>query len=210
MGSVCVRLWAYLQPFLPCWSQEADKSVVIENPGAFCPPEAPRSQEPERSHGQYFVALFDYQARTAEDLSFRAGDKLQVLDTSHEGWWLARHLEKKGTGLGQQLQGYIPSNYVAEDRSLQAEPWFFGAIKRADAEKQLLYSENQTGAFLIRESESQKGDFSLSVLDEGVVKHYRIRRLDEGGFFLTRRKVFSTLNEFVNYYTTTSDGLWRF
>lgn len=40
--------------------------------------------------------------------------------------------------------------------------WFFGAIKRADAEKQLKYSENRTGAFLIRESESQKGDFSLS------------------------------------------------
>lgn len=40
--------------------------------------------------------------------------------------------------------------------------WFFGAIKRADAERQLLYSENGTGAFLIRESESQKGDFSLS------------------------------------------------
>lgn len=40
--------------------------------------------------------------------------------------------------------------------------WFFGAIKRTDAEKQLLYSENQTGAFLIRESESQKGDFALS------------------------------------------------
>ncbi|XP_005363582.1 tyrosine-protein kinase FRK [Microtus ochrogaster] len=207
MGSICVRLRAYMQRLLPCWSHEADKSVVIENPGACCPPETPRSQEPQRSHGHYFVALFDYQARTAEDLSFRAGDKLQVLDTSHEGWWLARHLEKKGAGLGQQLQGYIPSNYVAEDRSLQAEPWFFGAIKRADAERQLLYSENQTGAFLIRESESQKGDFSLSVLDENVVKHYRIRRLDEGGFFLTRRKIFSTLDEFVSYYTTTSDGL---
>lgn len=46
--------------------------------------------------------------------------------------------------------------------SLVSFRWFFGAIKRADAEKQLLYSENQTGAFLIRESESQKGDFSLS------------------------------------------------
>lgn len=111
-----------MQRLLPCWSHEADKSVVIENPGACCTPETPRSQEPQRSHGHYFVALFDYQARTAEDLSFRAGDKLQVLDTSHEGWWLARHLEKKGAGLGQQLQGYIPSNYVAEDRSLQAEP----------------------------------------------------------------------------------------
>ncbi|XP_045400169.1 tyrosine-protein kinase FRK [Lemur catta] len=209
MGNVWQRIWAYLEPCLPCLSQEADKPVVIANPGARCSPVAPRSQrqEPERSTSHYFVALFDYQARTAEDLSFRAGDKLQVLDTSHEGWWFARHLEKRGEGSGQQLQGYIPSNYVAEDRSLQAEPWFFGAIKRADAEKQLLYSENQTGAFLIRESESQKGDFSLSVLDQGVVKHYRIRRLDEGGFFLTRRRTFSTLNEFVSYYTTRSDGL---
>lgn len=40
--------------------------------------------------------------------------------------------------------------------------WFFGAIKRADAENQLLYSGNQTGAFLIRESESEKGGFALS------------------------------------------------
>ncbi|XP_049755340.1 tyrosine-protein kinase FRK isoform X1 [Elephas maximus indicus] len=209
MGNVCLRLWAYLQPCLPCLFQEVVKPVVIENPGARCSPDAPRPQknEPQRSHGHYFVALFDYQARTAEDLSFHAGDKLQILDSSHEGWWFARHLEKRGDGSGQQLQGYIPSNYVAEDRSIEAEPWFFGAIKRADAEKQLLYSENQTGAFLIRESESQKGDFSLSVLDDGVVKHYRIRRLDEGGFFLSRRVTFSTLNEFVNHYTKSSDGL---
>ncbi|XP_007190793.1 tyrosine-protein kinase FRK isoform X2 [Balaenoptera acutorostrata] len=209
MGNICLRLRTYLEPCLPCLSREADKSVVIQNPWTVCPPDPPRPScpEPERSQGQYFVALFDYQARTAEDLSFRAGDKLQVLDTSHEGWWLARHLEKRADCSGQQLQGYIPNNYVAEDRSLQAEPWFFGAIKRADAEKQLLYSENQTGAFLIRESESQKGNFSLSVLDEGVVKHYRIRRLDAGDFFLTRRRTFSTLNEFVSHYTKTSDGL---
>lgn len=129
MGNVLLRLWAYLEPCLPCLSQEADKPVVIENPGARCSPEVPQlqRQEPERSQGPYFVALFDYQARTAEDLSFRAGDKLQVLDTSHEGWWLARHLEKRGDGFGQQLQGYIPSNYVAEDRSLQAEPWVIQA-----------------------------------------------------------------------------------
>ncbi|XP_005409816.1 PREDICTED: tyrosine-protein kinase FRK isoform X2 [Chinchilla lanigera] len=209
MGNICLRVWAYLQPYLPCVYQDTDSSVVIENPGAHCGPEPPQSlkQKPERSHSQYFVALFDYQARTAEDLSFRAGDKLQVLDSSHEGWWWARHLEKREDSAGQQLQGYIPSNYVAEDRSLQAEPWFFGAIKRADAENQLLYSKNQTGAFLIRESESQEGEFSLSVLDERAVKHYRIKRLDEGDFFLTQKKTFSTLNEFVRYYSTTRDGL---
>ncbi|XP_075410095.1 tyrosine-protein kinase FRK [Tenrec ecaudatus] len=210
MGSLCQRFLAHMQSCLPCLSREVDKPpVVIKNPGARSPAASPRAQrqEPQGERGHYFVALFDYQARTAEDLSFRAGDKLQILDTSHEGWWFARHLERRGDGSGQPVQGYIPSNYVAEDRSLQAEPWFFGAIKRADAETQLLYSENQTGAFLIRESESQKGDFSLSVLHEGVVKHYRIRRLDEGGFFLTRRRTFSTLNEFVSHYSRTSDGL---
>ncbi|XP_016054215.1 PREDICTED: tyrosine-protein kinase FRK [Miniopterus natalensis] len=205
MGNICPRLWEYLKPCLPCFVREAGKpvapEVTTENAESPCPPEAPRPR------GCYFVALFDYQARTAEDLSFHAGDKLQVLDTSPEGWWFARHLETRAAGSGQRLEGYIPSNYVAEDRSLQAEPWFFGAIKRADAEKQLLYSGNQTGAFLIRESESEKGGFALSVLVEGVVKHYKIRRLDEGEFCLTRRRTFITLSEFVSHYTKISDGL---
>ncbi|XP_004673844.1 PREDICTED: tyrosine-protein kinase FRK [Condylura cristata] len=209
MGNICQRIWARMKSCLPCLSREADKSVVIENPGAGCPPETSQAQSQEltRSHGHYFVALFDYQARTAEDLSFHAGDKLLILDTSPQGWWFARHLEKRAEGSSLQLQGYIPSNYVAEDRSLQAELWFFGAIKRADAEKQLLYPGNKTGAFLIRESESQEGNFSLSVLHEGAVKHYRIRRLDDGGFFITRRKIFPTLQEFVSHYTKTNDGL---
>lgn len=40
--------------------------------------------------------------------------------------------------------------------------WFFGPIKRADAERQLSYPGNEAGAFLIRESESLKGEYSLS------------------------------------------------
>lgn len=201
MGNICRRLWGYLKPCLPCINRETDKLVAPDNIESPCPVDAPWRQ------GSYFVALFDYQARTAEDLSFHAGDKLQVLNTSHEGWWFARHLERRDALSGQQLEGYIPSNYVAEDSSLEAEPWFFGAIKRVDAETQLLYSGNQTGAFLIRESESEKGGFALSVLVERAVKHYKIRRLDEGGFCLTRIRPFTTLNEFVRHYTKTSDGL---
>lgn len=70
-----------------------------------------------------FVALFDYQARTEEDLSFCAGDKLEVLDSSQEGWWYARLLlESESTRTGRKLQGYIPANYVAADESIEAEP----------------------------------------------------------------------------------------
>lgn len=85
--------------------------------------------------------------------------------------------------------------------------WFFGPIKRAEAEKLLRVQVHKKGTFLIRESESKPGDYSLSIQDGENVKHYRIRRLDEGGFFITRRAVFNTLKELVKYYMEDSDGL---
>ncbi|XP_038618698.1 tyrosine-protein kinase FRK [Tachyglossus aculeatus] len=191
----------------------AHKPHGIDNPVACRPlPTLPDPlpdplSDPLPQPGGFFVALFDYQARTAEDLSFVAGARLQVLDRSHPGWWLARLLGHSGADPGLQRQGYVPSNYLAKDQSLQAEQWFFGAIKRVDAEKQLLYSGNEPGAFLIRESESQKGDYSLSVLDGQVVKHYHIKSHDEGGFFLTDRCIFPTLKSFVDHYSTDRDGL---
>ena len=37
------------------------------------------------------------------------------------------------------------------------------------------------GSYLIRESESKPGDYSLSVKEGETVKHYHIRRMDNGG-----------------------------
>ncbi|GFT44126.1 tyrosine-protein kinase Src42A, partial [Nephila pilipes] len=85
--------------------------------------------------------------------------------------------------------------------------WYFGKIKRIEAEKKLLLPENEHGAFLIRDSESRRNDFSLSVRDGDTVKHYRIRQLDEGGFFIARRTAFRTLQELVEHYSKDADGL---
>lgn len=62
-----------------------------------------------------FVALYDYEARTAEDLSFKKGENLEVV-TSNDGgdWWQARSLLTNAVG-------YIPSNYVAPASSLKSE-----------------------------------------------------------------------------------------
>ena len=85
--------------------------------------------------------------------------------------------------------------------------WYFGKIKRIEAEKKLLMPQNEHGAFLIRDSESRRNDFSLSVRDGDTVKHYRIRQLDEGGFFIARRTTFRTLQELVDHYSRDADGL---
>lgn len=47
----------------------------------------------------------------------------------------------------------------------------------------------------------------LTVRDGDTVKHYRIRQLDEGGFFIARRVTFRTLSELVDHYNLEADGL---
>ena len=93
--------------------------------------------------------------------------------------------------------------------SLTAFPhsWFFGKIKRTDAEKKLLQAGNQTGTFLIRESESQPGNYSLSVREIDTVKHYRIRKVDAGGYYIAPRCMCNSLDDLVAHYCVDADGL---
>uniref|UniRef100_UPI00398F3C73 tyrosine-protein kinase Fyn isoform X2 n=1 Tax=Pristiophorus japonicus TaxID=55135 RepID=UPI00398F3C73 len=152
-----------------------------------------------------FVALYDYDARTDDDLSFRKGEKFQILNNTEGDWWEARSLQSGGTG-------YIPSNYVAPVDSIQAEEWYFGKLGRKEAERQLLSVCNPRGTFLIRESETTKGAYSLSIRDwddtkGDHVKHYKIRKLDNGGYYITTRAQFETLQQLVQHYAESADGL---
>ncbi|XP_020351988.1 tyrosine-protein kinase Fyn isoform X3 [Oncorhynchus kisutch] len=151
-----------------------------------------------------FVALYDYEARTEDDLSFRKGERFQIINSTEGDWWDARSLTTGGNG-------YIPSNYVAPVDSIQAEDWYFGKLGRKDAERQLLFTGNPRGTYLIRESETTKGAFSLSIRDwDDVkgdhVKHYKIRKLDSGGYYITTRAQFETLQQLVQHYSGTWNG----
>uniref|UniRef100_A0A671UVQ9 Tyrosine-protein kinase n=1 Tax=Sparus aurata TaxID=8175 RepID=A0A671UVQ9_SPAAU len=151
-----------------------------------------------------FVALYDYEARTEDDLSFKKGERFQIINSTEGDWWDARSLTTGGSG-------YIPSNYVAPVDSIQAEDWYFGKLGRKDAERQLLSTGNPRGTYLIRESETTKGAFSLSIRDwDDVkgdhVKHYKIRKLDSGGYYITTRAQFETLQQLVQHYSGTWNG----
>ncbi|XP_059365521.1 tyrosine-protein kinase Fyn-like isoform X3 [Carassius carassius] len=152
-----------------------------------------------------FIALYDYDARTEDDLSFQKGEKFHIINNTEGDWWEARSLD---TG----KSGYIPSNYVAPVDSIQAEEWYFGKMGRKDAERQLLAENNPRGTFLIRESETTKGAYSLSIRDwddakGDHVKHYKIRKLDNGGYYITTRTQFDTVPELVVHYTERAAGL---
>lgn len=71
-------------------------------------------QDPYVPQGPIFIALFDYDQRTSEDLSFIKGERLEIMNNADGDWWQARSLDTFG-------EGYIPSNYVAESKTIQAE-----------------------------------------------------------------------------------------
>ncbi|XP_023695082.1 tyrosine-protein kinase Blk-like [Paramormyrops kingsleyae] len=150
------------------------------------------------------IAQFDFNPMNDHDLAFKKGDKLKIIHEKGD-WWLAKSLV---TG----EEGYIPRTHVAKLESLEIERWFFKNLSRKETERLLLAPGNKVGAFLIRESETNKGAFSLSIKDilpgQGhVVKHYKIRSLDNGGFYISPKITFPSLSELVKYYSKTTGGL---
>eukprot|EP00049_Salpingoeca_infusionum_P004816 m.84059 g.84059 ORF g.84059 m.84059 type:complete len:711 (-) comp12736_c0_seq5:226-2358(-) len=145
-----------------------------------------------------FVAVFDYKARSDNEMSFLKGDELIVTSNENVNWWEAE-LVRTGE------VGWIPSNYVAPASSLDNQPWFHGPIPRTAAE--YLLSNGVNGSFLVRESESNPGEHSISVRYDGTVYHYRVSKTPQGLVFVSKDSPFPTLVELIEYHQTNADGL---
>ncbi|KAF6202853.1 hypothetical protein GE061_003258 [Apolygus lucorum] len=157
------------------------------------------------SRPRIVVAVYNYQSREASDVSFVKGDRMEVLDDSESDWWKVRHL---ATG----EEGLIPWNFVAEDKSVESEDWYFGKVSRKEAEKLLMAEEEPRGTYLIRDSEHNPSGYSLSVKDweqsRGYhVKHYKIKPAADGGYFIAANQIFATLPALVQAYTKNALGL---
>lgn len=158
------------------------------------------SNQPALAKNSY-IALYDYEPRTSQDLELRKGDVIYVERQKSNGWWLCR------SGANRSKAGFVPSNYIALVDSLAANPWYFGHTKRMEAEKLLMHPQNDQGSFLLRESEGNNHAYSLSIRDRDSVKHYRIRRDHDSRYFISNRVMFNNLHELVAYYCKKANGL---
>ncbi|KAN0062604.1 BAR adaptor protein Hob1 [Thecaphora frezii] len=72
------------------------------------PPPPPLKPKPGAAPKSYVVALYDYTATADGDLTFKAGDRILVLErtASTEDWW---------TGQLNGQKGVFPGNYVRDD-----------------------------------------------------------------------------------------------
>lgn len=130
---------------------------------------------------------------TMQDLPFKKGDVLTVMNTSADpNWWVAKSKGGK--------EGMIPANYVEllpegvgklersatlpRDASgkVGPMPWFHGKIARGTAED--LLKPYVDGTYLIRESTNYPGDYTLCVCFESTCP------IRVGGFLLSKTGIF--------------------
>ncbi|XP_062849605.1 tyrosine-protein kinase Lyn-like [Trichomycterus rosablanca] len=150
------------------------------------------------------VAMSSYEASDTTELTFKKGERLQILEENGERW--------KAKSLSTGKQGFIPSNVVEMEESMDKHDWFFKNINRIAAERFLMAPVNKPGSFLIRQSDTNPGFYSMSVRDvdsngSAVVKHYKIRLMDSGGYYISPKVSFKTLENLIKHYKKQSDGL---
>ncbi|XP_014253297.1 cytoplasmic protein NCK1 isoform X2 [Cimex lectularius] len=159
------------------------------------------------------VALYSFSSTNDQELSFDKGDRLEIIDRPQADpeWYKARNSH------GQT--GLIPRNYVqelseyltqplregsgvagsisAEKPHLVGKEWYYGNISRAQCDAILNQSGND-GDFLIRDSETNMGDYSVSLKAPGRNKHFRVHV--DGALYCIGQRKFHTLDQLVDHY----------
>ncbi|NXJ16801.1 LCK kinase, partial [Odontophorus gujanensis] len=177
------------------------------------------------------VALYDYEPTHDGDLGLQKGEKLRVLEENGE-WWKAQSLTTGQEGLipynfvamvnSLEPEPWFFKNLSRKDaeRQLLASGNTHGSflIRESETSKGTTSSPNGSSCTAKcaqgphQPRTPPPGSYSLSVRDfdqnQGeTVKHYKIRNMDNGGYYISPRVTFSSLHELVEYYTRSSDGL---
>ncbi|XP_030641058.1 protein-tyrosine kinase 6 [Chanos chanos] len=168
----------------------------------FLPPQS--SSETDNSTVIY-KALWSFEARAEDELSFKKGDQFKILERSPTGdWWKAERIDRNGEA---KATGFVPHNYLARQEAVDSQPWYFGKLNRFETQSLLMAPGNEVGAFLVRQSEKEDVGCVLSVkVSEKEVTHFKVHEDEEGGFFVDQNDTFSSLGELVEFYRTNFMG----
>ncbi|NXK10900.1 SLAP2 protein, partial [Herpetotheres cachinnans] len=155
---------------------------------------------PAASSSFLALALCDFPSGAGVATVLRMGELLRILSEDGEWWLVVSEVSGK--------ECHIPSSCVAKIRYR----WLYEGVSRQKAEELLLQPGNRSGSFLVRESQTRRGCYSLSVRRSeraswDSVTHYRIHRLENGWLYISPGLTFPSLHDLVDHYSEFGEGL---
>ncbi|XP_018415115.1 PREDICTED: tyrosine-protein kinase Srms [Nanorana parkeri] len=168
------------------------------------------------------TTLFDFDARTSDELTVNAGEEL--CKVGDEGEYI---MARKLTGVLEM--GLVPASYVTPtgffntavtpdspkvstlpspptraryQHSISSEPWYVEVTSRHAAERLLLSPPNGHGSYLVRPSDTNPGQYSLSVCNDNKVTHFRIYKDSRDEYYLQHGRSFPTIQDLLIFHKT--------
>ncbi|KAK3921764.1 SH2 domain-containing adapter protein F [Frankliniella fusca] len=93
-----------------------------------------------------------------------------------------------------------PSAHIDTNLPLERQGWYLGAISRLEAER--LLRQAGEGSYLVRNSESTRQDFSLSLKSARGFMHMRIQKDENGRFILGQfSRPFESVPEMIRHFS---------
>ncbi|GFN97950.1 tyrosine-protein kinase [Plakobranchus ocellatus] len=199
-------VWTKKRPFFDCCHQSDRNAIGCKHDALSLPdldlraPEPP--PRPERAPAKAYIAMYDYEPTDESGLELIEGEQYTILDDSAEHWWFAENRQGE--------KGFIPSNYIKKNFGLEVFEWYYKDCSR-EYSKTLLMNSKQDGCFLIRDSTSFPGEYTLSLYTTeqgGNVRHYQIKRDESGLFYISKDYPHSSIPDLIHYHKHNPGGLY--
>lgn len=168
--------------------------------------------------------LYPFNSQAPEELSFEKDAVLEIIEKPKDDpdWWQARkstgesglvprnYVEELASSIltpGPDKPNKVTPIQQSSSSSTSSSPaqhefadrdWYHGAVTRQECERRLnTYAEN--GEFLLRNSESKPGDYSLSMKAPDRIKHFKIGHQDAGSYVIGQR-TFASMDDLIAHY----------
>ncbi len=149
------------------------------------------------TEAKLYEMKYSFSTDRVDRLSVKKGDKIKIIRRSDKG-------DMCEVTNSQDQIGWVPASSI--NIPMYEFPWYHGNITRAGAELSLSSAIN--GTFLVRESESSPGQYSISLKCDGKVTHYRINEDPQTSkYFVGLYSKFDSLPELIEHHSKDSDWL---
>ncbi|KAF6036059.1 dock [Bugula neritina] len=166
------------------------------------------------------ITLYQFSSNNLEELNFNKDERLEIIEKPEEdpsggGLEIALaklvYTQKCSSDGGDNHQAQVDEyNYRDDDchgrmeyakgLKYESKEWFYGKITRSEAENWLGRFADH-GDFLIRQSETNVGDFTVSVKASTKNRHFLVNSANNETTFKIGQQVFGSLDELIDHYT---------